>query len=208
MNGFLKKSNTRVFVAPIPENIEITEVYPPERYAEITNVKNERVRREKYFVWRLLEYAIKKSRGENIKDVAFRKCESGRWVAEDFDFSLSHSDGVAAVAISDSCVGVDIEELSCPRAESFAKRVLSSCEYEEFSLLPRESREEYLIKKWTQKEAAFKSCNADRFIPMKTEAKPSDIKTDVLIIKGRKYVISVYAVNSEEIDIELVDSVL
>ena len=208
MNGFLKKSNTRVFVALIPENIEITEVYPPERYAEITNVTNERVRREKYFVWRLLEYAIKKSRGENIKDVAFRKCESGRWVAEDFDFSLSHSDGVAAVAISDSCVGVDIEEVSCPRAESFAKRVLSSCEHEEFSSLPADKREENLIKKWTAKEAAFKSRNEDKFLPAKTEVNLDKIKTDVVLINGRKYVLSVFAVDSEEIDVEIVDSVL
>ncbi len=89
MNGFLKKSNTRVFVAEIPENIIIGEVYPPERYAEIVTVANERVKNEKYFVWRLLEYAIKKSRGVNIKDVAFRKCESGRWIATGFDFSLS-----------------------------------------------------------------------------------------------------------------------
>ena len=208
MNVFLKKSNTRVFVAQIPENISIGKLYPSERNAEIASVTNERVKNEKYFVWRLLEYAIEKALGVNIKEVAFKKCESGRWMAEGFDFSLSHSDGVAAVAISDTCVGVDIEEVSLPRAESFAKRTLSAFEYEEFSSLPAEGREEYLIRKWTAKEATFKSRNGDSFVPCQTEVKVENVKTSLLTLNGRKYVLSVFAEASEIQDVERVDTVL
>ena len=48
-----------VYIAKLPE-IELNEPLAClERQIEIDGVANERARREKYYVWRLLEYAIK-----------------------------------------------------------------------------------------------------------------------------------------------------
>lgn len=198
-------SRNCVFISEIPDNTEITPIYPPERYAEILNTSNERLKKEKYFVWRLLEYALMKCRGVNINDAEIKKGESGRWGAEGFDFSLSHSAGVAAVAISDTSVGVDIEEMCTPKSENFAKRILSDGEYQEFLSVQTESREEYLIKKWTAKEAVFKSRNGETFIPKKTETHSDTVKTDTVVIKDKKYVFSVFAINEEEINVEIVN---
>ena len=199
MSGVADKSTGCVFVAEITEQMNVTPVYPAERYEEILNASNKCVRSEKYFVWRLLEHALSKSRGIRIGDVEFKKDENGRWTANGFDFSLSHSKGVAAVVISDSSCGIDIEAVCKPKSESFAKRILSEAEYAEFSSLAKESREEYLIKKWTQKEALFKARNLAAFIPAETAVESGEfVKTERLVISGKQYFCSVALMSGNE----------
>ena len=208
MNEILNIKGNFVYISKIPENLILEKVSPDARESEINRTSNERVKREKYFVWRLLEYAIKIVSGVNITDVALEKCESGRWVAKGFDFSLSHSDGIAAVALSDGRVGVDIEALCAPRSENFAKRILTDGEYLEFSSLAEEKKEEYLIKKWTAKEAIFKSHNENKFIPKKCEkAQNGTLKTEVIAIGDKKYAFSVFAENAKDVKIEIVNLV-
>ena len=102
---------TVVFAARIPQIDDFGKVYPPERQAEIDRITNPDVKREKYFVWKLLEYAIEKTAGEPIENYAFEKKPNRKWVSDRLCFSLSHSDGAVAVALSDSAVGVDIDIL-------------------------------------------------------------------------------------------------
>ena len=192
MSNFSEKLTTRVFLAEIPNNVNVVPLYPIERYEEILNTSNECLRREKYFTWHLLEHALSKSRGIRIGDVKFKKSENGRWTAKGFDFSLSHSNGVAAVVISDTSCGIDIEKVCAPKSESFSKRILTDFEYAEFSELAKESREEYLIEKWTRKEALFKARRLSTFIPGETVEQSGEfVKTEKLIISGKKYFCSV-----------------
>ena len=51
-------SKTVVMAAQIPDRDISDLLYPPERQAEIDGISRESVRREKYFVWKLLEYAV------------------------------------------------------------------------------------------------------------------------------------------------------
>lgn len=202
MSNFSEKLTTRVFLAEIPNNVNVVPLYPIERYEEILNTSNECAKREKYFVWHLLERALLESRGIRINDVEFKKDQNGRWTAKGFDFSLSHSKGVAAVVISDTSCGIDIERVCAPKSESFSKRILADFEYAEFSSLAKESREEYLIKKWTQKEALFKARNLAAFIPAETVARSGEfVKTEKLIINGKQYFCSVALISGcEKID--------
>ena len=62
-----------VYVAAIPDVTALTELYPPERQAELDAVTNDRVKTEKWCVWKLLEYALERSFGYKMKDMTFSK---------------------------------------------------------------------------------------------------------------------------------------
>ena len=104
-------------------------VYPKERMDEILECKNESVRREKYSAWKLLEYAVKDAFSLDFDNLQFTKLDSGQWVCDKCSFSISHSDGVAAVAVSDVSVGVDIEPVRAID-QRLASKVLTDSEYE------------------------------------------------------------------------------
>ena len=62
-----------VYLAPLPEDAPLGEVECPERAKEIASVTNEKVKREKYFVWQLLLYALERSFGLRGKKVKLKK---------------------------------------------------------------------------------------------------------------------------------------
>ena len=205
MYNKFKIENTRVYISEIPMKTVFTDVYPAARNDEIMNTSNKRLKCEKYFSWRLLENAVFDYLGVKIDEIQFSKNKNGRWNAEGFDFSLSHSGGVAVVAISAFAVGVDVELISRPRSNNFAGRILSKVEFEEFSNLSEGSREEYLIRKWCEKEAIFKSRNLSAFIPKETVVE-SDCKliTELLTIGDKRYILAV-CTSQDCSNIEFVD---
>jgi len=156
--------NTYVFLAPISD-AELLPVYPNERQREIELTKNEKLKREKYCVWKLLEYAIRECFGKSIRELEFTKTEGGRWNTPFCEFSLSHTDGVVAVAISHSPVGVDVEAVKPIRSEKTVERVLSRDEYNHYKSLSESEREEFFLSVWTKKEAIFKSLHKEAFLP-------------------------------------------
>ena len=200
-------SRTYAYICEIPSELRLCDVFPSERNDEIQKTANEKLRAEKYFAWRLLEYAISKLLKKTMQEISFKKGDNGRWSAEGFDFSLSHSNGVVAVVISDSAVGIDIEQVSAPKSKSFARRIFSDGEYSEFLSIPSEKREEYLAKKWTEKEAVFKSRNLSAFIPRQTAAENGEkVKTEFFTIGDKRYFCSVCSLqaiaNAEIVDLK------
>jgi 4'-phosphopantetheinyl transferase len=90
------------------------------------------------------------------------------------EFNLSHSDGLAVIAIaSDSAVGVDLE---CIRAKSdlaeIARRFYSAAEAEQLNALPGHVRAEAFTRCWTMKEACLKACGGGLAIPLDRVAVP------------------------------------
>ena len=59
-----------IYIAKLPTDYSEVAVYPPERQKIIENTKNKDVRRERYFVWRLLERAVKQSLGKTLRDIS------------------------------------------------------------------------------------------------------------------------------------------
>lgn len=75
------------------------------------------------------------------------------------DFSLSHSGGVALIALARSRqVGVDVQEfLSSVPTGDISRRFFSPQEYESIRLQPKDSRVAAFYSCWARKEAAIKA---------------------------------------------------
>ncbi len=188
---FKKMPVVHVYIASLPQDEPIGKLECRERMDEIASISNEKVKREKYFVWKLLCYALERSFGKRGNKLSFKKESNGAWSVNDVEISISHSGNALAVAVSRGAVGIDIERVHTPRAERMAEFVMSEAELEEFSLIPDEKKEERLIEIWTLKEAIFKSQKLDRFIPREHDIASATYKTNSVIIDGEKYVWSV-----------------
>ncbi len=74
-------------------------------------------------------------------------------------FNMSHSGGVAVIAVSDrSSVGVDVEvHTELHDVEALAQQQLSAREWQDFQSLAPSSRSAVFLDAWTRKEAALKA---------------------------------------------------
>ena len=179
----------QVFTAKIPQYTG-EHVYPQARQEEIVATKNEKVRAEKFGVWKLLQFAVEQTFSRPFNDFIFTKNENGKWVCKDFYFSLSHSKNVVAVALSSSPVGVDIQIDEPLQNLSIAKKILNDKEMGIIKTLPEKEMNAYLVGVWTQKEAAFKRENEKIFIPRKIQLQD----TETLLTKKmetEKYLLSI-----------------
>lgn len=190
-----------VYIAALPENEEMGDLECDVRREEIAAISNERVRREKYFVWKLLCYALERSFGMRGKRLEFVKESYGGWSVGNAYVSLSHSKGALAVAVSRSTVGIDIEHLHSPRGKNIAEHIMNEEELESFKLTPAEQKEERLIEIWTAKEAIFKSKHIASFIPKENDTLSASFKTSTIVIDDVKYVWSVATTTPERIRI-------
>ena len=180
-----------IYIAKIPSELEIKRLSSEERNIYIDKTENEKAKKDKYFAWRLLEYALRKSFDIEIADLQFEKTESGRWEAEGVEFSISHTDSAVAVAVSDLSVGVDIEAIKKPRSERFAKRLLSEDELSVYEAIEEDKKDEFLLGKWTAREACFKSRHLSYFHPTEPIDSTYNIVTDTVLLGGETYVYSV-----------------
>lgn len=178
-----------VYTAKIPDDIVLESIYPAQRMQEIENCKNERVKKEKYCVWKLLEYALHRSYGLCMQKMHFEKQENGKWTTDGCHFSLSHCDGIAAVAVSRKEVGVDVEKAT-DRMEKLKEKILTEKELSQYA--EKEDKISYLAEKWTQKESIFKMLGGKAFAPDAIQA--DEYKTHTCRIKDLDgYVLSVAA---------------
>lgn len=78
-------------------------------------------------------------------------------IGPELHFSISHAGGLCALAVSDSPVGVDLQDLDAASRisdlKSFARRYFSADEYKAFA---EEPTPEQLCRIWTRKEALCK----------------------------------------------------
>ncbi len=82
------------------------------------------------------------------------------WDKSQLRFNLSHSDGLALIAVSMRHeIGVDVEHLSrkVGQMKDIAKRSFASGEYERLCALPREEQRRAFFCCWTRKEAYLKA---------------------------------------------------
>ena len=101
---------TDLYIASIPD-APIDTISLAARQALIEKTVNEPMKRQRYYVWKLLEYALKNSFLLQPETIAFSVDENGKWSCPDCYFSLSHCNDAVAVAVSATPVGVDIENL-------------------------------------------------------------------------------------------------
>ena len=145
-----------VFLAKIPKDAPMPPLSHAERQRELDGISNDRVKKEKYFAWRLLEYALYRSFGKRAEEAGIYRSESGKWLCPDLYLSISHTDGAVAVALSRTPVGVDIERPCAHSAEKYASKILTPEEYALYLDAPKEKRTAIFTEYWCKKESIFK----------------------------------------------------
>lgn len=193
-----------IYIALIPDDIVISDVYPKLRNDEIAGVKNETVKIEKYCVWRLLSSAVQSSLGRSIETFEFDKLPSGKWVSNSFYFSLSHSSGTVAVIISDKPVGIDIQEVKKAN-ESLAKRIMTDEEFSSFSVQDLNQKDTYFTELWAKKEAIYKYGGHEYFTPSSSDTFNSGAVSFEYTANENKYVIAYKSDSTESPKISYVD---
>ena len=169
--------------------------FPKERADEILNSKNEKVRRQKVAVWKLLLFAAKEIYGSDADEIRFEKTPGGKWICDKFCFSLSHTFGASAVVIAEKPCGVDVE---------YAPKFFEKCAYKPFiaSFLKQIGENESLnagdaLKLWTQKESVYKRAGSGVFSPKKIDVQNENVLTE----KSGDYVLSVSTTDKENVKI-------
>ena len=154
-NNLSARDRIDIYISKIPDKLDIKGVYPPERASYIFSSSNFKKQKERYWVWKILEEAAKRSFGFMIEDVDFIN-DAGKWKCNDFHFSLSHSTNVVAVAVSNQKCGIDIECLDRYRNMSpeqilrLSQKICTSKELASIDTI------EDIILIWTKKESIYK----------------------------------------------------
>ena len=177
-----------VYISAIPQKLQIQPVVPKKREKEIRLAKSEKVKREKFWAWKTLAYALFEKFHCPIAKLRLKKTRSGKWVSKRGYFSISHSNGVVAVALSNFEVGVDIEGI-----DPFMKKIAEEKDFLRLKdkILAQgeriEGREE-LLSAWTKKESLYKKNGTGGFVPRKIL--PKEVSVFEVEIDGKRYCIS------------------
>ena len=131
------------------ENLFVEDYFPVKsklRAEYISSIKDEKRKKQSFFVWKLLECALDDL---GVKNNEFYVL-SNRWglVGDSVYFSLSHSNNLVVVAISENKIGVDIEKLD-KKLFGLEKRYKTPKNSENMLF--------YLAKCFTAEEANFKA---------------------------------------------------
>ncbi len=121
---------------------------PEERREYVRLISNDKRKKQSLFVWKLLEKVLELN---EISVSCFSRKADGEWFAKENEikFSLSHSVNIVAVSISDSDVGIDVEE--CNEKLLKVKKMLLSKDNNENCTV------ELLARLWTEKESKYKA---------------------------------------------------
>lgn len=168
---------------------------PKDRLKEIKSCESEKVKLEKYFVWKLLEYALNTSFSINPKKLKFFKGENGKWKCDGYEFSLSHSHGALAVSVSKNPVGVDIEKITSPTSNRILQKIFSNDEMEKYLAIPEDEKPLFFTTKWTEKESIFKMNDKGGFLTENPKTFNSPVISKTVNIENNEYSLSVSANN-------------
>lgn len=158
-----------VYIAPLPESLEIRPVLCPARDAEIRNTANPALQAARFYDWQVLLYAAGRAFGLQEDALAFEKGANGKWTCPSFHFSLSHTEGAVVVGISNGKIGVDAENTRAFRQKPFSSQpLLVRRMLKKISAGGPEdlAKEEDFLPLWLKKESIFK-CWGGVFSPGK-----------------------------------------
>lgn len=205
------QSQPTVFIAKLPLDEAQpwlkTPIYPPERQAEILACASEKVRKEKYFVWKLLEFALREVCGKHLQELSFHKSEHGKWRCDGVEFSLSHSENAVCVAMvtldeklrlgiepdpfSASAVGVDLQKIKDVHADGLAPKILTESELCEYHALNDREKPPFLIHVWAKKESLFKAFGESGFFTSDPKNLTGSVWQSTITIDGEDYALAV-----------------
>ena len=162
----------QAFISAIPQDFDC-EISVSWRKKEIEEAKNKKVKREKTFVWALLEHAVKEVFGKNIEEYSPKKDASGKICADGIFVSVSHSGNYALVAVAKNKIGCDIEERKDKDFTHLVEKFATENEKKLFN--EEKDKNTCFYKLWTAKEAVYKQSCENVFAPDKTEVGGNNI---------------------------------
>ncbi len=190
-----------VYILPVKDSPAVSTVYPREREREIAAASGE-VQQQKYAAWCALREGLTHAFGVDMESLTLRKSPAGKWTCDKYMFSLSHTDGAVAVAISNAEVGVDLENVL-----AFSARHIEE--------LPRLCHEALTAREctaatdvtaflglWTRKESLFKYIGTGTFHPQSLSAADARLRT-VSFTEGAPMVLSVCGDRIDHLNIYL-----
>ena len=181
-----------LYVAPIPCTLSIGKTGISERDAEIDGASCERVKREKYAAFVLLDAALRRSFGLSLSDAAPYRTDSGKWVSDSVYFSISHSDSAVAVAVARTPIGADIEPITKRAREgALAARIMEGAELSAYESAPDEKQGEIFTAAWASREAEFKREGGNSLFPCRTVKRQDCLATGSLDICGTRHAYAV-----------------
>lgn len=156
-----------VYIAPIPDEVPVVPIACRAREEQIRKTSNPVLAAARRFDWQVLLYAAERSFCLSENDLHFQKSIDGKWTCHEFFLSLSHTDGAVLVGVSNSLVGVDIENVRSfvqkPYVDrSFLQRLLQRIQSPGEQTSPEKDD---VLSLWLKKESLFK-CSGKRFAPV------------------------------------------
>ena len=100
----------------------------PIRQKDIDLTINPLSKKQRYYVWQLLCYALKSKFGDDFNQRDLTKDQNGKWHCPLCQISLAHSQNMVVVALSNlkDALGVDVEKLR-PTTQKLADKILVPC---------------------------------------------------------------------------------
>jgi len=170
-----------------------------ERREKVQRLRYQSGKKESVAAYLLLRIALLENYDID-KIVEFDYLEKGKPVLRDFPqihFNLSHTKGIAACAVSDHEVGVDVQIIRGV-TDKTAKRVLTGSEYEMFksALVP----DEYFCEVWAIKESFMKKTGQGIAAAFK-KLPVNDIE-DKLVFREKDYFCCICGSSSQNMQIK------
>lgn len=97
-----------VYLMAVPAKTDAADIYPDKRRAEIAKIKDEAERNAAVCLWQLLDVAANHSFRTSLRDAGLKRKLGGRWVCSGFSFALACQSGIAAVAVSNAPVEIQL----------------------------------------------------------------------------------------------------
>ncbi len=193
-----KEHECYIYVRQLPFDCD-KNIYCNKKREDIEKTTDYKLKEQKFYAYKLLEFAICKHCNIDSRHLSLEKLASGKWVNKYCNFSISHSLNAVCVALSNINIGVDIEEYNPERYIKLKDKIL--CDAEKPLIQSGENLGEYLNQLWTKKEAVFKCKNDSVFIPNKIEAGKYFTYTKKITL-DRDYYLSIAAEEKLDIIIE------
>jgi len=184
------QSISKVYIASIPNNVTLKQVSPLERNLEIESCQDHQKKIQKYCVWKLLEYALKDTFNCNISDMNFIRFANGKWYCKQYYFSLSHSDNIVMVGLSNTDIGVDIEQVH-PLRYDILNRIINNEEKIFFKNKIYINKNLATFEIWTKKESIFKRVDSQEKDFLKINVLKNKTITKKVIVKNKVFICSV-----------------
>ncbi len=191
MNEHSEKQHIHVFAARYPFKV-LSDFVPVSRQAEIADCGNPEVAKSKYYVFKLLEIALKDIYNVDLHNCGITRLPCGKWQCSVCQLSMTHSGNFVAVAVSDLPVGIDAELVDPIRFnDKLQSRIFTESEAVVASKMNDGERSIYANRIWTIKEAIFKRSGADKFVAGRIDTTVADARSVSVVADGKQYYLTV-----------------